>query len=68
MLALVGQIHTLAPKKFKPLSWKRFRKEVSVIVVRVNERHDDLVRLNHVPHVEMPACNMFRSIMMFGII
>ena len=52
----------------KSLGRQRFCEEISVVVVRVNQRNDDLLRLDHVPNEEVPASNMFRSTMMFWII
>ena len=45
------------PKKLEPFLRKRLSKEVSVIIMSINERHahGDLVRLDHISNEGMPV-------------
>ena len=64
----VTEIHNSTAQIFKSLRRQWLRKEISVVVVCVHKRNDDLLRLDHVPNEEVPASNMFRPTMMFWII
>ena len=64
----VLKIHNLPAQQLKPFRRERLREEVRVVIVRVNQRHDDFLGIDHVPNEEVPPLDMFRSIMVLGIV
>ena len=66
--SFIAQVHNLATKKFKSLRRQGLSKEVSVVIMRVNEGHQDLLRLHHVSDEEVPTLHVLGAIMMLRVI
>ena len=63
-----AQIHDFSSQHLKPLGWKRLGEEVCVVVLCANERHHDLLRLDHIAYEEVSPCDMLRPIVMFRVV
>ena len=63
-----AQIHDFSSQHLKPLGWKRLGKEVSVVVLRANERHHDFLRLDHIAYEEVSPCDMLGPIVMLRVV
>ena len=66
--SFTAQVHNLATKKFESLRWQRLSKEVSVVIMRINEGHHDLLRLHHVSNEEVPTLHVLGAIVMLRVI
>ena len=67
-LGVTSKIHDLTAQHLKSLRRKRFRKEISIVVLSVHQWNNDLLRLNHVSNEEMSARDVLRTPMMFRIV
>ena len=57
-------VHELLAEGEELLAFERLREEVSPVVVRRDERDDELLRLDHVTHVEVAALDVLRALVM----